>query len=127
MRACVCADVVIDGFGVEEEHCIVEFSVEHDEEEQCLIEVVKLHPIADACFVNGDTAENTVRLRQGNVVQLGQETVLRFNHPVEAQKLRALKAQRSMQNLADGSTPSSGSCTPQIGTASPMPLQAFAM
>lgn len=81
-------DIYICGPGTEPEHAIIEFTVEHNTELNSLVEIVVLHPIADECFVDGDRLEDSVTLCQGNVVQLGQTNIFRFNHPTEAARMR---------------------------------------
>ena len=81
-------DIHVYGLGTEREHAIIEFKVEHDEDMASLVEAVVLHPIAEECYVDGKKLDDSVRLSQGNVVQLGQTNIFRFNHPTEAARLR---------------------------------------
>mmetsp|Transcript_16675 Transcript_16675/g.49035 ORF Transcript_16675/g.49035 Transcript_16675/m.49035 type:complete len:1171 (+) Transcript_16675:59-3571(+) len=80
-------DVVLEGAGIEPEHCIIEHAVTMDEETNQLKEVVQLHPIGD-CYVNGEELEDSVELNQGDQVQFGDEHVLRFNHPTQALRMK---------------------------------------
>jgi hypothetical protein len=54
-------------------------------------QVIVLHPIAELCYINGEEMEDSVKLRHGDLIQLGEENLFRFNHPTEAQRLRKLK------------------------------------
>lgn len=56
---------------------VIEHRVEHDAEANALVEVVKLHPIAEECSINGKKIEDAARLRQGNVIQLGRTNIFR--------------------------------------------------
>ena len=86
-------DVTIKGPEIDDEHCIVEHRAELDEEAGRLLEVVKIHPIAEAVFVNGEKIEETKQLKQGMVVQLGKSLYFRFNHPTEAKRMKELRDQ----------------------------------
>eukprot|EP00040_Diaphanoeca_grandis_P036360 m.231560 g.231560 ORF g.231560 m.231560 type:complete len:1168 (+) comp33603_c2_seq1:217-3720(+) len=112
-------EITIEGPGVDDEHCIIEHRAEFDEEADRLLEVVKLHPIAEACFVNGKQVEETVRLRQGMVVQFGKN-VFRFNHPTEAQRMKQLKA----QGLLDNPNQEEEAISPEL-VPGMLPTQAF--
>eukprot|EP00043_Microstomoeca_roanoka_P019278 m.215114 g.215114 ORF g.215114 m.215114 type:complete len:1342 (-) comp16972_c4_seq1:3575-7600(-) len=96
-------DIHIFGLGTEPEHAIIEFKVEHDATLKSLVEVVILHPIAEECYVDGEKLEDSIRLRQGHVVQLGQTNLFRFNHPTEAARLR-----KQLKNKGDSSSSLSG-------------------
>eukprot|EP00035_Acanthoeca_spectabilis_P004255 m.101294 g.101294 ORF g.101294 m.101294 type:complete len:1152 (+) comp12506_c0_seq2:67-3522(+) len=80
-------DVVLNGEGIEPEHCIIEHNVEVDPESGQLKEVVQLHPIGD-CYVNGVELEDSTILSQGDTVQFGDEHLMRFNHPTQALRMK---------------------------------------
>jgi len=86
--ATVKQDIVLRGPGIEAEHCILE-SIEGN---------VVLHPLAEENHVNGTKIKKPLRLTQGAVVLLGKTNMFRFNHPLEAAKLREKYA--SVDNLA---------------------------
>ena len=50
-----------------------------------------LHPIAELCYVNGEEMEDSINLKHGDLIQLGEENLFRFNHPTEALRLKKLK------------------------------------
>lgn len=76
----VVPDIVVMGAGVEAEHCIL-----HN-----VGGVVTLTPIATGVTIDGVKTTTTTRLTQGCMISLGRSNYFRFNHPVEAQQMRAI-------------------------------------
>eukprot|EP00041_Stephanoeca_diplocostata_P037819 m.1447812 g.1447812 ORF g.1447812 m.1447812 type:complete len:499 (+) comp25110_c0_seq13:159-1655(+) len=89
-------DVELEGSGIDPEHCIAEHVIEMDDTLQQLAEVVYLHPIGD-CYVNTTLVEDSVKLKQGDVVQLGEDILLRFNHPTAALRMKQLGLELPLQ------------------------------
>lgn len=72
-------DIVLDGVGVEAEHCIVELKDG----------VATLIPKQSAqCWVNTVLVDKPTRLSQGCIIVLGRNIMFRYNDPAEAAKLR---------------------------------------
>ncbi|XP_048257939.1 pleckstrin homology-like domain family B member 2 isoform X4 [Haliotis rufescens] len=71
-------DIVIEGTGVEAEHCYLD---NHNG-------VITLTPFARQCSVDGEPVEKTTRLAQGSMICLGRSNYFRFNHPEEAKKMK---------------------------------------
>lgn len=72
-------DIVLPHDDVEELHCVVDYDNT----------TVMITPKNDAMLlVNGVRVTEPTELHQGSTVQLGYSTMLRFNHPVEAARLR---------------------------------------
>lgn len=73
-------DIVIQGTGVEHQHCFIE-NVQG---------VVTLHPVAVMVAVDGLIIARPTRLSQGSMICLGRSNYFRFNHPQEAQLMRTV-------------------------------------
>ncbi|XP_067678677.1 pleckstrin homology-like domain family B member 1 isoform X3 [Haliotis asinina] len=71
-------DIVIEGTGVEAEHCYLD---NHNG-------VITLTPLARQCSVDGEPVGKTTRLAQGSMICLGRSNYFRFNHPEEAKKMK---------------------------------------
>uniref|UniRef100_T1JL92 FHA domain-containing protein n=1 Tax=Strigamia maritima TaxID=126957 RepID=T1JL92_STRMM len=83
-------DVVIQGTGVEAEHCFIEN----------VNGIVTIHPKAEQTAVDGIRIDKPSRLVQGSTICLGRSTYFRFNHPQEAEMMK-----RIMPNLRISVTP----------------------
>lgn len=78
-------DIALEGNDVLDQHCILEYDPEEEN--------VVLQCCGDATvLVDGVPVEDKMTLKQGVTVQLGQDTMLRFNHPAQAVKLRRERA-----------------------------------
>ena len=97
-------DIVIAGEGIDDAQCYVTHEVEHDAVENTLRERVIFHPIGEHCYVDNTHITTEVNLIHGNIVQLGENVLFRFNHPTEALRMRKIR------DAAEGSAqPSSSS------------------
>ncbi|XP_041865934.1 uncharacterized protein kif16bb isoform X2 [Melanotaenia boesemani] len=77
-------DIVLHGPGLLREHCVLENHAG----------TVTLFPQDGAlCSVNGSVVKDPQQLKQGSIIQLGNGTILRFNHPAEVTQLREKQAQ----------------------------------
>lgn len=75
-------DITLQGFDIEEEHCLIDL---HDE-------VATITPINGAiCFVNTVQIEETTRLSHGCVIVLGRNNMFRYNDPFEASLMKTEK------------------------------------
>ncbi|KAL3886762.1 hypothetical protein ACJMK2_026735 [Sinanodonta woodiana] len=72
------SDVVLQGTGVEAEHCYIDN----------MDGVITLVPIAKLCSVDGVLIHSANRLAQGSMICLGRSNYFRFNHPLEARKMK---------------------------------------
>ncbi|CAH1264265.1 PHLDB2 [Branchiostoma lanceolatum] len=71
-------DLIIDGYAVAREHCILE-NVD---------DVVTLYPLGNLCSVDGIPITRPSKLTQGNMLCFGRSNYFRFNHPLEANRLK---------------------------------------
>ncbi|XP_071546028.1 uncharacterized protein [Panulirus ornatus] len=76
----VIPDIVVMGTGVEAEHCLLEN----------VGGVVSLTPIASHVSIDGVKVTSPTRLTQGCMIGLGRSNYFRFNHPAEAQQMKAI-------------------------------------
>lgn len=74
----VTQDIIVQGTGVENEHCFIENTAG----------VITLYPLAKMCALDGVLATGPVRLSQGSMLCLGRSNYFRFNHPQEAQIMK---------------------------------------
>ena len=88
-----CPDITLWGDGVAVKHCKLEYLLSED--------VVTLIPGDGICYINGQVVETATALAQGNMVQLGEENVFRFNHPTQAAKMR-MQAALGLSSSASG-------------------------
>ncbi|XP_071957351.1 uncharacterized protein [Antedon mediterranea] len=72
-------DIVISGKGVEPEHCIIEYAND----------VVTIHP-KGACTVDNEPIFTSTKISQGAMLCFGNTAVFKFNHPLEAKRLKSL-------------------------------------
>ncbi|KAK3612109.1 hypothetical protein CHS0354_031180 [Potamilus streckersoni] len=72
------SDVVLQGTGVEAEHCYIDN----------MDGVITLVPTAKLCSVDGVLIHSAKRLAQGSMICLGRSNYFRFNHPFEARKMK---------------------------------------
>ncbi|XP_051869284.1 pleckstrin homology-like domain family B member 2 isoform X2 [Pristis pectinata] len=79
--AAVPQDIIIQGLDVAAEHCYIE-------NEQG---VIKLHPCGNCCTMDGFLVKEPTQLTQGCILCLGQSNYFRFNHPVEAKRIKDMK------------------------------------
>lgn len=90
-------DIPLSHADVQDLHCTVNYDGDA---------VVSLTPMNGAMvLVNGVSVEEATELHQGSTVQLGENTMFRFNHPVEAARLREERAAG-----ADGSSSGAKRC-----------------
>ena len=82
-------DICLAGEGVEEEQCMLELTVEMNAELGKLTESVIFHPIGEHCYVNEAMLEDEVKLHHGDVVQIGETHLMRFNHPLAVEEMRS--------------------------------------
>ena len=69
-------DIELTGEGVTDSHCAIECDGgEH----------VLLRPLKGQCIVNGKLVVGEAELMQGQTLQLGQNNLFRFNHPIQVQ------------------------------------------
>ncbi|XP_075765680.1 pleckstrin homology-like domain family B member 1 isoform X13 [Pelodiscus sinensis] len=73
-------DIVLQGAGLESEHCYIEN----------VCGTLTLHPCGNACTIDGLQVKQPTRLTQGCMICLGQSTFLRFNHPAEAKWMKSM-------------------------------------
>lgn len=78
LKAPVMPDIVIQGTGIEDEHCYIDN----------IYGTITLHPIAKMCSIDGKMVREATRLSQGCMVCLGRSNYFRFNHPKEAKKIK---------------------------------------
>lgn len=77
-------DIALTHDDVQDLHCLVDYDG---------VEKVTLEPKnGSMVLINGVREEGVVELHQGTTVQLGESTMFRFNHPVEATRLREARA-----------------------------------
>ncbi|KAH9368622.1 hypothetical protein HPB48_004641 [Haemaphysalis longicornis] len=74
----VAQDIVVQGPGVEPEHCYIQ-----NESGK-----VTLHPLAHVISIDGMAVTEPSRLHQGCMICIGRSNFFRFNHPEEAQSLK---------------------------------------
>jgi kinesin family protein 16B len=74
-------DIALTHADVQDLHCVVDY----DGQEKVILEPKN----GSMVLVNGVRVEEATELHQGATVQLGDNTMFRFNHPVEATRLRA--------------------------------------
>ena len=81
-------DISLDRPDVLDHHCTVVYANDDGDER------VLLRREADAIVLVDGVAveEEEVELKQGNTMQLGTDTLLRFNHPAQAARLREQRA-----------------------------------
>uniref|UniRef100_UPI00398EBA60 pleckstrin homology-like domain family B member 1 isoform X1 n=2 Tax=Pristiophorus japonicus TaxID=55135 RepID=UPI00398EBA60 len=79
--AAVPRDIIIQGADVAAEHCYIENT-------QGLI---KLYPCGHCCTMDGFLVKEPTPLIQGCILCLGQSNYFRFNHPVEARRIKNMK------------------------------------
>ncbi|CAI9722296.1 pleckstrin homology-like domain family B member 1 isoform X1 [Octopus vulgaris] len=72
-------DIVIQGTGVESEHCFIENKNN----------IITLYPIAKMCALDGVIITKPTRLAQGSMLCLGRSNYFRFNHPQEAKMIKS--------------------------------------
>jgi kinesin family protein 16B len=89
----------------------IELSGGDVEAEQCTINnqddtVVTLIPSAANCKVNGAVLDSPKELQQGMIIELGRDNMYRFNHPMQASRLK--EARISSAESSGVSTPSGG-------------------
>ncbi|XP_033126102.1 pleckstrin homology-like domain family B member 1 isoform X3 [Anneissia japonica] len=72
-------DIVISGKGVEPEHCVIEYAND----------IVTIHP-RGACSIDGEQIDTSTRISQGAMLCFGNTALFRFNHPLEAKRLKTL-------------------------------------
>eukprot|EP00051_Salpingoeca_urceolata_P028066 m.484753 g.484753 ORF g.484753 m.484753 type:complete len:1036 (+) comp23533_c0_seq1:198-3305(+) len=91
-------DIELQGVGVQENHCVLEFDGS---------ELVTLHASCDHCYINGKKVEKdtSVELMTGTTLQFGGGNIFRFNNPAQAAKLRELRKQGSDFSLSESGTP----------------------
>ncbi|XP_076338258.1 uncharacterized protein LOC143240159 isoform X2 [Tachypleus tridentatus] len=75
-------DVVVQGPGIEKEHCYIEN----------VRGLVKLYPIAKVISVDGMRITEPLRLVQGSMICVGKANFFRFNHPQEARKMKMINS-----------------------------------
>ncbi|XP_077524529.1 uncharacterized protein LOC144136236 isoform X2 [Amblyomma americanum] len=83
-------DIVVQGPGVEAEHCYIQ-----NESGK-----VTLHPMKNMISIDGMAVTEPSRLHQGCMICIGRSNFFRFNHPEEAQNLKkeALPNMRPVSN-----------------------------
>ncbi|XP_078265435.1 pleckstrin homology-like domain family B member 1 isoform X3 [Rhinoraja longicauda] len=79
--AAVPQDIIIQGADVAAEHCYIEN----------LKGVIMLHPDGNCCTMDGFLVKEPTQLTQGCILCLGQSNYFRFNHPVEAKRIKDMK------------------------------------
>ncbi|XP_055500703.1 pleckstrin homology-like domain family B member 2 isoform X4 [Leucoraja erinacea] len=79
--AAVPQDIIIQGADVAAEHCYIEN----------LKGVIMLHPCGNCCTMDGFLVKEPTHLTQGCILCLGQSNYFRFNHPVEAKRIKDMK------------------------------------
>ncbi|XP_032888838.1 pleckstrin homology-like domain family B member 2 isoform X4 [Amblyraja radiata] len=79
--AAVPQDIIIQGADVAAEHCYIEN----------LKGVIMLHPCGNCCTMDGFLVKEPTHLTQGCILCLGQSNYFRFNHPVEAKRIKNMK------------------------------------
>ncbi|XP_067107887.1 pleckstrin homology-like domain family B member 2 isoform X1 [Osmerus mordax] len=83
--ACVPQDIVVQGEGIEAEHCLITNQGG----------VVTLDPCGHACALDGVPITTPTPLTQGYSLCLGKSYFFRFNHPEEASRLKSMLPQKS--------------------------------
>ncbi|CAH1797448.1 unnamed protein product, partial [Owenia fusiformis] len=73
-------DIVLQGEGLEDEHCCILHSSDNR---------VVLHPVGRLCSIDGILVNRPTQLTQGCMLCLGTSTYLRFNHPTEAARMKS--------------------------------------
>ncbi|XP_052823690.1 pleckstrin homology-like domain family B member 1 isoform X1 [Octopus bimaculoides] len=72
-------DIIIQGTGVESEHCFIENKNN----------IITFYPIAKMCALDGVIITKPTRLAQGSMLCLGRSNYFRFNHPQEAKMIKS--------------------------------------
>ncbi|EEC05316.1 hypothetical protein IscW_ISCW018206 [Ixodes scapularis] len=88
-------DIVVQGPGVEAEHCYIQ-----NESGK-----VTLYPVAKVISIDGMTVTEPSRLHQGCMICIGRSNFFRFNHPEEAQNLKELLPNSRLSASATGFRP----------------------
>ena len=89
-------DVVIQGFGIESEHCYLEHEDDGD---------VYLHPVALLCAVDGLQIHKPIKLQSGCMICLGRSTYFRYNNPQEKKRSQDGQTDRRSINNSTKSLP----------------------
>ncbi|XP_067896229.1 pleckstrin homology-like domain family B member 1 isoform X2 [Heterodontus francisci] len=79
--AAVPQDIIIQGEDVAAEHCYIENRKG----------LIKLYPCGNCCTMDGLPVKEPTQLTQGCILCLGQSNYFRFNHPVEARRIKNMK------------------------------------
>ncbi|XP_067848549.1 pleckstrin homology-like domain family B member 1 isoform X2 [Heptranchias perlo] len=74
-------DIIIQGADVAAEHCYIENRKG----------LIKLYPCGNCCTMDGFLVRGPTQLTQGCILCLGQSNYFRFNHPVEARRIKNMK------------------------------------
>ncbi|XP_069745585.1 pleckstrin homology-like domain family B member 1 isoform X2 [Narcine bancroftii] len=90
--AVVPQDVIIQGEDVSSEHCYIE-------NEQG---VIKLYPCGNFCTMDGFLVREPTQLTQGCILCLGQSNYFRFNHPLEAKRIKNMKPDSETSSVSAG-------------------------
>ncbi|XP_072115827.1 pleckstrin homology-like domain family B member 1 [Mobula birostris] len=104
-------DIILQGQDVAAEHCYIE-----NEEG-----VIKLYPCGNYCTMDGYLVKEPTQLTQGCILCLGQSNYFRFNHPVEAKRIKDMKPDSETLSTPGYST---GLANGQVSAQSPAPRAA---
>lgn len=100
-------DIPLVGEDILPEHCVI---INTDDEK------VEFRPIGPNCQVNGMAVTEICELQQGTMVVLGRDNMFRFNHPVQASRLRSARASGAdSASSTTAATPNSGSGVFSLG------------
>ncbi|XP_041067320.1 pleckstrin homology-like domain family B member 1 isoform X1 [Carcharodon carcharias] len=74
-------DIILQGEDVAAEHCYIENRKG----------LIKLYPCGNCCTMDGLPVKEPTQLTQGCILCLGQSNYFRFNHPIEARRIKNMK------------------------------------
>ncbi|XP_060689299.1 pleckstrin homology-like domain family B member 1 isoform X3 [Hemiscyllium ocellatum] len=74
-------DIILQGEDVAPEHCYIENRKG----------LIKLYPCGNCCTMDGLPVKEPTLLTQGCILCLGQSNYFRFNHPIEARRIKNMK------------------------------------
>ncbi|XP_059506452.1 pleckstrin homology-like domain family B member 1 isoform X2 [Stegostoma tigrinum] len=74
-------DIILQGEDVAAEHCYIENQKG----------MIKLYPCGNCCTMDGLPVKEPTQLTQGCILCLGQSNYFRFNHPIEARRIKNMK------------------------------------
>ncbi|XP_072440769.1 pleckstrin homology-like domain family B member 1 isoform X9 [Chiloscyllium punctatum] len=88
-------DIILQGEDVAPEHCYIENRKG----------LIKLYPCGNCCTMDGLPVKEPTPLTQGCILCLGQSNYFRFNHPIEARRIKNMKPDNEILISSPSFTP----------------------